>query len=301
MLSIQAQTAIRKMEETREDSRAYALTEPLDIQRRDWESAACAYVQPEHTVFREVEISGITAGLIEKKDSGRPGSGILLHFHGGGLTQGSAITHRALGTSLTQISGRPVLIHNYPLAPEHPFPAALNASVNVYCQLLQNGHAPEDIVFGGDSSGATLGCAVLLQLRHLELPLPGALYLLSPQLDNTFSGETIQLNRDQDHRVFLEDLQNCSAWYRGPESADNPLVSPFFGDVTGFPRTFIQTGGSEILLSDSLGFAEKIKAAGVPVTLDIRDRMWHVFQADADEIPEAAEALAKLADFLNMP
>lgn len=297
MLSQQAQQAIQEMNESRSENLQYALTQPLIKQRQDWEDAASQYVQPQNMHYKQVQISRLSAEIIHKEVLNFD-SKIIVPFHGGGLTQGSPTTHRKLGTLISAETDMPVLIHNYPLAPEAPFPAALNASVELYQWLSQKQYAPQDIIFGGDSSGAGLACAVILQLQRWNIPLPGAVYLLSPQLDHQLMGESVHKNKDRDCRVFEEDLRICSAHYCGKESPTNPLISLLLGNLKGFPKTFIQTGSTEILLSDTVHFSQILKNSGVIVETDIWEHMWHVFQTDADHIPEAARALHRLRDFL---
>lgn len=299
MLSSEAQTAINKMLIDREKNGHYALTEPLENQRKEWEDSAKEVCLPADLICQEQTIAEVTGERISLKAIPQGAKNqLILHFHGGGLNQGSAITHRKLGGLISRHTGIPVFIHNYSLAPEHPFPAALVDTVKVYQTLLKT-YSPEMMVFGGDSSGASLLCSTLLYLKVQQIDLPKAVYLLSPQLDNCFTGETMLTNQKADHRVSLADLANCVEDYRGQKPVEDPLISPLYGDVTNFPPTFIQVGSSELLLSDATRFEQRLNQADVAVELDICPDMWHVFQSSGDKIPEAKEALERLAHFVN--
>lgn len=300
MISIEAQNAIQLMKANREDNFQYALVESLVNQRSEWEKTAQEYRLPKELDSKEMKFGEVTGELIFLKGVViKPNEKIILHFHGGGLNQGSALTHRKLGGLIVLETKIPLFIHNYGLAPEHPFPIAIIDSVKVYKKLLSDGYSAENIIFGGDSSGAGLMCSTLLFLKKEKLKLPKAMYLLCPQLDNTFRGATMETNKENDHRVCLEDLLICANHYRGNEPANNPLISPIYADLTSFPSTFIQAGGAEILLDDAVRFEKNLKECGVEVSIDIWEDMWHVFQSGGDKIPESKRALENLHTFLN--
>lgn len=302
MLSIEAQTAILKMKNSRDANFQYALTESLNNQRSEWENSAKEYQLPEELEYSDMRIAGITGALIAHKRFSKesPIKGkLILHFHGGGLNQGSAITHKKLGGLIVSETNIPLFIHNYSLAPENPFPKALLDSVEVYEELLKLGYLAENIIFGSDSSGAALMCSTIISLRDKHHKLPKAMYLLSPQLDNTFTGQSMETNKMNDHRVSLEDLTNCANDYRGAESIHNPLISPIYADLRLFPPTFIQAGSAELLLDDAVRFEQRLSEAGVEASLDVWEEMWHVFQSSADKVPESKKALENLQHFLR--
>jgi acetyl esterase/lipase len=222
---------------------------------------------------------------------------MILYFHGGGLSQGSIITHRKLVAHIVKSTTLPVLIFNYPLAPENPYPAALDVSEQVYFYLLNNGVQSENIIFGGDSSGGGLAIALALLLKKKNILLPKGIFLLSPMLDFTLSGSTMKTCAEKDPTLFEEDLKLTAGYYIGQESPSNPLISPVYGDIKGSPPLLIQVGGVEILLSDSTRFADRAKISQVNVQLSLWEGMWHVFQAWADEIPEAMDALEEIGEF----
>lgn len=299
MLSDPAKEAIAKMKAAYESNCDYALNEPLEKQREDWENSAANDVLPEEIKSKKLHIGGVTGEFYwHESVAPSPFERIILHFHGGGLTQGSSVTHRKLGSLIAAATKIPVFIHNYSLAPESPFPTALNESIEVYQALLSVGYLSQNIIFGGDSSGAALMCSTIISLKEYHLASPKAVYMMSPQLDNTFSGETIVTNSDHDLRVFLADLEQCAQHYCGSEAVNNPLISPIFADLSDFPPSFIQVGSAEILLDDARQFAQNLAACGVDVTINVWEEMWHVFQSSGDTVPEAKTALKELNDFL---
>jgi acetyl esterase/lipase len=302
-LSEKAQLIKERMAANREKTLDYFLSVPLDIKRADWEQGALNDVLPEHITIESVILGGIQGERIT--GSGFREDKVILYFHGGGLTSGSPITHRKLGAYIAAGCKIPVVIHDYPLAPEHPFPAALNASIAVYQSLLASGYKGQDIIFGGDSSGCGLACAVMLRLKQQGVEqgsgaaLPGAAFFLSPMLDYTLSGDSLKTLAELDNQVFEEDLRGDIVSYCAGESPANPLISPLNGDMSGFPRVYIQAGSDEILLSDATRLADKLKTSGVFAELSVWKGMWHVFQFEVGNIPEADEALGEVLGFLN--
>ncbi|MCX7746686.1 MAG: alpha/beta hydrolase [Clostridia bacterium] len=273
------------------------LNVPLEIQRKQWEDSALDVKLPEGTCIEEIVVKNISAEWVTTQNSSK--QNVILYFHGGGYNQGSSITHRKLVAHIAHSTNLPVMIHNYPLAPENPYPAALNSSEQVYTWLLDNGFKPENILLGGDSSGGGLALALMLLLKSKNYLLPKAAFLLSPMLDLTFSGDTIKTCAQSDPLIFEEDLLLTASYYCSDESPYNPLISPVYGEFEGFPPLLIQVGSDELLLSDSIRVAEKAKAAGVDVRLDIWNEMWHVFQAWVEDVPEANRAIEKIGRFME--
>ncbi len=224
---------------------------------------------------------------------------LILYFHGGGYATGSIATHRDLACRLSAVSGARVLLVDYRLAPEHPFPAAVADGTAVYHYILQNGFAPEQIVVGGDSAGGGLALAVLLALRDGGQALPAAAFALSPWVDLALTGESLQSNAANDPVLTLAQLQEFAGWYLGETDPQTPLASPLFADLAGMPPLFIQVGTAEILLDDALRLAANAKAAGVSVILDEWPEMIHGWQGFAAFLPEAFEALERVGDFVN--
>ena len=228
-----------------------------------------------------------------------PEDRVLLYLHGGAYVLGSCASHRALVSHIARAGGINALLPEYRLAPEHRFPAAIDDAVAVYRALLASGKRAENIVIAGDSAGGGLAVATLLSLRHTGDPLPAAAVLLSPFLDVTASGETARTRADRDPWFHAKDMQVVVRYYCGAEQVRNPLVSPVFANVAGLPPVYIQVGDDEILLSDSTRFADKMRAAGNKVDIEVWPEMWHVFQLFVGKMPEARQAVNKIGDYLR--
>ena len=223
---------------------------------------------------------------------------LLLYLHGGGYVMGCCATHRQLVSYIAAAAGVRALLPEYRLAPEHPFPAAIEDAVSLYRGLLRDGHAPQDIVIAGDSAGGGLSMATLLELRDAGDPLPAAACLLSPWLDLTGSGESMISNAASDPWFEPDYLPAVAERYCRADECSNPLVSPVFADLTGLPPLYIQVCADEILFSDSTRIAERARAAGVTVDMETFTGLWHVFQAFVRQVPESREAVARLAAYI---
>lgn len=220
----------------------------------------------------------------------------ILYFHGGGYVMGSCAAHRAIVAKFVSGSGVPALLFGYRLAPEHPFPAALEDSLTAYRWLLAQGTAPEQIVFAGDSAGGGLCLATLLAVRDEGLPLPAGAAVLSPWTDLTGSGESY---RRRDPLAPDGSWQTYSKYYAGDNDPTLPLISPLFGELHGLPPLLIYVGEDESMLDDSTRFAAKAVAAGVDVRLHVGEGMVHCYPALAPLFPEATEALADILHFIR--
>jgi monoterpene epsilon-lactone hydrolase len=221
-----------------------------------------------------LDLSGIPAEKITPIGA-TPGK-VLLYLHGGGHVIGSLKSHRHLVSRLAAAAGITAFHIDYRLAPEHPYPAALEDAVKAYRQILASGIAPGDIVVGGESAGGNLATALLLKARELALPQPAGLYLLSPWLDMTTAGQSYQKVGARDPIITREGIEMVSAAYLGGKP-DNPLTSPVRADPTGLPPMLIQVGSEEVLLSDSLTFADHAAMAGVEVKLHVWPEMPHAW------------------------
>jgi acetyl esterase/lipase len=223
----------------------------------------------------------------------------VLYIHGGAWFLGSTNTHRRLAGALAKVSGVRVLSINYRLAPEHPFPAALEDCQAAYEWLLAGGISPGKIIVAGDSAGGNLALALLVSLRDLGKPLPAGVVAISPVTDMTGSGASYRTRRELD--PYFNDMGNNSLTrdYLGTADPRHPHLSPLFADLAGLPPLLIQVGDHEILLDDSLLFGDKARAAGVQVEVEVWQGMFHVFQLYADILPEARQALAHAARFIH--
>ena len=267
----------------------------LEERRKRWEGFASADPIPEDVIIEKTVINNITAERISTNNANK--KNVILYFHGGGYCQGSVITHRKLVSHIAKAVETPIIVPDYPLAPENPYPAALHGVEGVYSYLLNNGFNADNIILGGDSAGGGLAAALTLLLKDKKIPLPRGVFLLSPWLDLTFSGDSVKIYAEKDPICTEEGLRVNAKDYAGNESTQNPLVSPVYGDISGFPPLLIQAGVEDILLSDSTRFAEKAEASNVDVKLSLWDEMWHVFQGWPVEVPEADDAIEQIGQF----
>jgi monoterpene epsilon-lactone hydrolase len=231
------------------------------------------------------------------RNSGQTSSKALIYLHGGGYILGSATTNVALPVRINQSSGIPVLSVEYRLAPEHPFPAGLMDALGAYRWLLAHGHDASSIGVFGDSAGGGLALALALIARDEGLPQPGALAVLSPSTDQTRSGDT-QTTLGAFDPILGEGIGSPGHVYAGDTPLMNPLISPVYADLTGIGPLLIQVGTRERLLSGSVRLARRAREAGVDVTLDVWEGMWHVWQ-DNPTVPEAAQASQEISEFFT--
>lgn len=224
---------------------------------------------------------------------------VVLYLHGGGYVSGSPATHLAVTARLAQEAGARLLSLDYRLAPEHPFPAALEDAWAAYWWLLTEQHvASSQIVVAGDSAGGGLTLALLLALRDAGMPLPAGAVGLSPWLDLTLSGATLTANAATDY--LNRDVLHASAqMYSHGHALDDPLLSPLYADLHGLPPLLIQAGGAEMLLDDSRRFAARAQAAGVAVELSIFPHMVHVWHFTWRLEAQARRALAQIGEFVR--
>jgi acetyl esterase/lipase len=224
---------------------------------------------------------------------------LLIYLHGGGYVMGSPNTHRKLAADLSRASGAPVLLPDYPLAPEHPFPAAIDAVTALYESTLASGTAPSKVAIAGDSAGGGLTVATLLSLRARRVRLPAAAALLSPWVDLIPGRGYDPLLVERDPITTPERLDRMAGWYLDGADAHDPLASPIGADLTGLPPLLIQVGGSEILVDDARELAANAGACGVDVTLEVWPDMVHVWQIFAGRVPEATDAVARIGEFVS--
>lgn len=243
-----------------------------------------------------VDAGGVPAVWVRTPAPVRKGK-VLLYIHGGGFILGSAATDLSLPLQVGPAAGMAVLSVDYRLAPEHPHPAAVDDVLGAYRWLLKQGYRARDIGVFGDSAGGALALALVLGARDAGLKLPAAVAVLSPVTDLTGAGDTRTTLAGFDPLIG-GDATSRWAVYLGGHDPREPLVSPLYGDLKGFPPLLIHAGSREVLLSDSLRLARKARAAGVDVTLDVWDGMWHVFQGNPG-IPEAREAVEEIAAFFR--
>jgi acetyl esterase/lipase len=219
-------------------------------------------------------------------------------FHGGGYVSGTINAHRAITAKFAKGTGLNTLLFEYRLAPENPYPAAVDDSVDAYQWLLIKGFLPSNIAFIGDSAGGGLALATLLALRDKGIPLPSSCAVYSPVTDYTCAGETYKTNEKKCLAPVGTGAAFSKHYCAGADPA-TPYISPLFGDLHGMPPLIIFAGGNETLLSDSTRYVEKARAAGVDVTFHIGEGLFHCYPACAPMFPEATEALNQICEFVT--
>ena len=244
-----------------------------------------------------VEIGGVAG--VEVTIQGNESENVILYFHGGVYVIGYAAATVPLVGDLVRRTGAKAITLEYRLAPEHPYPAAVEDARAAYEGLLAQGIAPAQIALAGESAGAGLTVALLLALREAGVPLPSCGFLMSPYVDLTLSGETLAAKREVDPLLTPDGLRARVPDYVGGADASDPLISPIFGDLRELPPLLIQVGSHEVLLSDALRLAARAAISDVPVTLDVTPGVPHVFQAYAGLLDEAGAALDRASDFLK--
>jgi Esterase/lipase len=222
----------------------------------------------------------------------------LLFLHGGGYRVGSPASYRHFTWRIASAARARLLAIDYRLAPEHPFPAALDDAVSSYRWLLGSGVSPRRLAVIGDSAGGGLALALLLRLRDDGLPLPAAAVALSPWTDLALTGASLTLNARADPMLNADDVPRFAADYLAGADPRDPYASPLYGDPAGFPPTLLHVGGDEILRDDAVRMAEKLRRANCQVQLEIWPRMPHGWHAMAPFLPEARAAIAAIGTFL---
>lgn len=228
-----------------------------------------------------------------------PSAGAIIYCHGGGFMAGGPASHRDLAWRLSRASGLRVLLVDYRLAPEAPFPAQLDDVMAVYRALLAAGTGPTQLALAGDSAGANLVLATALALRAAGDPLPAALVCWSAWADLTHSGDSFQRNAGRDTMLPQRLLDQVAGFYAGERDLRDPLISPVFADFTGLPPLLLHAAEEELLLDDSLRIARDAQAAGVRVECRIWPGVPHAFPVFAQFLPEGRDAINQAGTFLR--
>ena len=264
--------------------------------RGRWRAALPTDVRREPT-----EIRGVAGEwLIPEGLSAEEGE-VIFYLHGGGYIFGSPATHRNLTMQLARTARRRVLALDYRLAPENPYPAALEDALAGYRSLLEDeGIAPQRIAIGGDSAGGGLALATMLAARAAGLPLPGAAFLYSPWTDLAGTGDSLVRNEATDAMISGKEVHRMSKLYFGAASSRDPLVSPLYGKFDGLPPTLIHVSDTEVLLDDALRLADRAREDGVEVDLRVRERLIHAWPVFVSFwLPEAFQTVRETAHFLE--
>lgn len=266
----------------------------IQEERLEWERHAATQQLAAGMIQRDELIAGLPCRWVAEK--AEPHREVILYVHGGGLIAGSPRTHSEFASRLAKRSRRRVLLVGYRLAPEHPFPAALDDVTAVYLDLLTR-MLEQDIVIGAESTGAALALSSLLKLRDDGHPLPAAAFFLSGHFDMTLSGESMESRRDVDPFTSRESLARAVDWYANGLDPGLPLLSPLFANLGGLPPMLLQVGDDEMLLSDSVRLAEAVHRCGGRAELRVYEGMWHNWPMHP-ELPEGNAALCEIDEFL---
>lgn len=271
---------------------------PIDDFRAMFEEWATVTAQPVDVTFEEAMIG--TVPVLGARPQARQQGRLLLCFHGGGYVTGSRASHRKLFGHIAAAAGIDALIVEYRRAPEAAYPAAVDDALAVYRWALASGIGAGHVALVGDSAGGGLSVATALAARRDGLPVPGAMYLMSPWLDLEAKGESYDTNAGVDLIVGRGIIQGLVPALLGPDgSVGDPIANPIIADLAGLPPALIQVGGHEAFLDDSRLYAARAKEAGVDVVLEIVPEMQHVFQFLAGTAPEADAAVARAGAWLK--
>lgn len=251
---------------------------------------------PEGVTIKEQVIDGIKSEWLIP-ETANPEK-VIMYVHGGGYVSGSCNDHRGLIAKFAKYTGIQNLLYEYRLAPEYPFPAALDDSVKVYKWLLAEGFKPENILIAGESAGGGLCLAILLALKEQGIPMPVAAVAISPWTDLTCSSDSYR-TRNKKSLAPLYSWTVFSNHYVGNDKHNNPLISPLFGDLTGLPPIFINSGESDELFEDGEKFYLKAKEAGVDIQFRAGKNMVHCYPVLAPMFKEATEAMNEIVAFIR--
>lgn len=249
-------------------------------------------------VAAKVNAFGVPAEWIDAQNTRSDRA--FLYLHGGGYFIGSCQSHRGFVSQIARACRSRLLLPEYRLAPEFPFPAGLMDARATYRFLLAQGYPPERITVGGESSGGGLTLALLQTLRDEEMPMPAGAVLLSPWTDLLGTGDSVSSRAKQDPWLRPAGIKIVADRYRGSTPTSHPLVSPLYGDLREFPPLLIHAGDDEILLDDSTRLASKASAAGVETTLKVWPGLWHAFHAFYPWVPEARQAHREIGEWVML-
>lgn len=268
---------------------------PLEAQRAGYDLVGSLLPMPEGASVESVELGSVPAERITpvEADPGRT----VLYLHGGGYVIGSPSSHRTLAAHLATAARAVTYVADYRLAPEHPFPAAIDDAVEAYRALLDGGTDPARLVVVGDSAGGGLTAALLIRLRDGGHPAPAGAALISPWIDLAGTGASMLELVDVDVFLSPELLAQWAHWYSG-DDLSRPLASPLYADLVGLPPLLVHAGEQEVLRDDTLRLVERAIAAGVEVEVEVWAEMCHHWHLFAGSVPEADEAVARMGAWI---
>lgn len=269
----------------------------VEDQRRHFDLVASLFGPDEDVRFEPVDAGGVKAEWCFPPNAGRVGT--IFYLHGGAYTIGSPMTHRGIVSMLARAADLRAFSVDYRLAPENPFPAAVDDALTAYRWMLGSGVSPETAAVAGDSAGGGLALALLLALRDARDPLPACSVVISPWTDLAGTGHSLSSRAAADPILTPKLLHRSAAAYLRDADPRNPLASPLYGDLHGLPPLLIHAADADIIRDDATRFAKRAEAAGVDVTLKLAPDMVHVWHYFASVIPEGREAIEEIGAFVR--
>lgn len=270
---------------------------PIDVKQRREEMELMSFKAKDDIDVETVTISDRAAEWVRAPNCQEDRA--ILYLHGGGYVIGSPATHRALAGEISRVAQAPALVIDYRLAPEAPFPAAVEDGVSAYRGLLERGYAPAKLAIAGDSAGGGLTVATLVSARDQGVPMPRSAVCISPWCDMTCSNDSYRTRAEADPMVTPEGITQIAALYLGSASPTDALASPNFANLSGLPALLIHVGADEILLDDAVKLDANAKAAGVASTLEVWDDMIHVWHAFHPMLAEGKQGIDRVGAFLT--
>lgn len=295
MVSLRMRLVIKALRKNKANQREQSVT----AYRQGLEGAIVALpdISSELTIAPE-QIEHVSAEWIRLKDSVE--DSVVLYFHGGGYIAGSASISKFFAAQFAERIKSPLLLFDYGLAPEKPFPEAIDDAVLVYRWLIETeGIHPNHIAFFGESAGGGLVFATLVKLRGMNIDLPATAVCLSPWVDLALTGESMKTKAEKDPILSEEEMVFLVKQYVGNHDPKDPLISPLYADLHDLPPLFLQVGTAEMILDDALRIAKKAEEAGVDVTLDAWEDMPHVFSLFFQYAPESRKAIERVCNHLS--
>lgn len=277
--------------------KAHGLVENPNIEkhRQSQDSLGAILGARKDTVIKEVSMNGMYGEWISVNRAHMK-KYIVFYCHGGGYMTGSSLYARTLTTKLATITSMDVFCFDYRLAPESPYPAAIEDALKAWDYIMQLGYGARDVIVAGDSAGGNMALSLALHLKDQGRILPRGLILMSPWTDMTCGGRSYETRKEVDPVLDAAYIQRAISAYAPGEDLENPYISPLFGNFENFPPTYIQVGDNEILLQDAIMLHKQMQKEKVSCKIDIFHGMWHVFQMSP--FKTAYEAMDRNAEFI---
>ena len=288
---------IVKLKRILREKGAAASDAPVPLEQRRAGMEKMAFKVAEDVGVETVTVAGRPAEWL--RAPGAQSERAILYLHGGGYVMGSPNTHRSLGGEVSRSSQASVLMLDYRMGPEEPFPAAVEDGVAALQWLIDQGFAPKNIAIAGDSAGGGLTAATLVAARDKGIAMPAAAVCISPWSDLTCSNESYQTRAEADPMIDQKGISGTAGLYLKGKDATDPYASPNFADLRSLPPLLIHVGRDEVLLDDAIKLDAKATAEGVDSTLEIWDDMIHVWHAFHPMLPEGRDGIQRIGEFLQ--